>query len=77
MTRTTKVLCTALLTMAGLAGSSLPVVADEKCDRDIHKAEDKLREAIAKHGEHSKQADKRRQELEEVRRRCGWQDDHH
>jgi len=74
MTRILRILCIALLSMAGLVSSSLPVWADDKCDRDIHKAEDKLREAVDKHGEHSKQAEKRRRELDEVRHRCG---DHH
>jgi len=74
MTRIIRILCVALLAIVGLVGSSLPVRAEDKCDRDIHKAEQRLREAVDKHGEHSKQAEKRRQELEEVKHRCG---DHH
>ncbi len=74
MTRIIRILCVALLAIAGLVGSSLPARAEDKCDRDIHKAEQRLREAVDKHGEHSKQAEKRRQELEEVKHRCG---DHH
>jgi len=76
MTRIIRIVCVALLTIVGLVGSSLPAWADEKCDRDIHKAEQKLREAVDKHGEHSKEAEKRRRELDEVRHRCGWHDDH-
>ncbi len=76
MTRIIRILCVALLAIAGLVGSSVPVRAEDKCDRDIHKAEQKLREAVDKHGEHSKQAEKRRHELEEVRRRCGDHHDH-
>lgn len=77
MTKTIKILCIALLTMVGLVGSSLPAQAEDKCDRDIHKAEDKLRDAVAKHGEHSPQAEKRRHELDDVRHRCHRDDDHH
>ena len=77
MTRMIRILCIALLTIVGLAGSSLQARADdrnEKCERQIHQAEDKLRDAIQRHGEGSKQAHKRREQLEEVKRRCG---DHH
>ena len=76
MTRIVRLLCIALLTMVGLVGSSLPARADDKCDRDIHKAEAKLQDAIAKHGEHSPQAEKRRRELDDVRHRCGRDLDH-
>ena len=77
MTRMIRMLCIALLTIIGLVGSSLPVRAEDRhdaCERQIHQAEDKLRDAIQRHGEDSKQARKRRQELEEAKRRCG---DHH
>ena len=74
MIRIVRILCVALLVIVGLVGSSLPARAEGKCERDIHRAEDKLREAVEKHGEHSKQAEKRRHELEDVRRRCG---EHH
>jgi len=55
-----------------LAGSALPARAD--CPKDIHKAEANLDKAIRKHGEHSPQAEQRRRELEEVRRRCHWEE---
>ena len=80
MTRMIRILCVALLTIIGLAGSSLPVRAEDRddrhnaCERQIHQAEDKLRDAIQRHGEDSRQAHKRREQLEEVKRRC---DDHH
>ena len=77
MTRTIRILCIALLTVVGLVGSSLPARADERCDRDIHKAEDNLRVAIESTAKHSKQADKRRRELDDVRHRCHWHEDHH
>jgi hypothetical protein len=73
MTRSLKTLCIALLSIAGLVGSSVPARADrdDKCERQIHQAEEKLRVAIQRHGENSRQAHKRRQELEEAERRCG------
>ena len=80
MTRMIRILCVALLTIIGLVGSSLPVRAEDRddrhnaCERQIHQAEDKLRDAIQRHGEDSRQAHKRREQLEEVKRRC---DDHH
>lgn len=81
MTRYIRILCIALLTVVGLVGSSLPVRADdeherhERCERDIHRAEEKLHQAIERHGERSRQAEKRRHELEDVRRRCHWNED--
>ncbi len=74
MTRIIRVCSIALLTIAGLVGSSLPARADEKCEKRIHQAEDKLRDAVQRHGEDSKQARKRRAELEEAKRQCR---DHH
>ena len=60
MNRIIRVLCVALLTVVGLVGSSVPVRAEDKCDRDIHRAEERLRVAVDKHGEHSREAEKRR-----------------
>jgi hypothetical protein len=81
MTRTIRILCVALLTIVGLVGSTLPVRADddrhERCERRIHQAEDKLRDAIQRHGEGSKQAHKRREQLEQVRRNCPDRHDDH
>src|ERR1700682_2181586 len=79
MTRMIRILCLALLT-TGLVGSSLPARADDRdekhgrCEKRIHQAEDKLRDAVQRYGEDSRQARKRREELEEAKRRCG---DHH
>lgn len=50
---------------------------DDRCRRDIHKAEEKLEKAVRKHGEHSSQAEERRRQLEEVRSRCHWTDHDH
>lgn len=79
MTRTIRILCVALLTIVGLVGSSLPARADDRdrdnrCERRIHQAEERLRNAVRRYGEESRQAHKRREQLEEERRRCG---DHH
>jgi Tfp pilus assembly protein PilO len=80
MTRMLRIVCVALLTIVGLVGVTLRAQADDKherCERQIHQAEDKLRDAVQRHGEESKQAHKRREQLEEVRRRCDRHDDHH
>ena len=72
-----KMFSIAVLTIIGLVGTSLPARADEaheRCERRIHKAEQKLHEAIEHHGEGSRQAHKRREQLEDVRRRCGDRD---
>jgi hypothetical protein len=44
---------------------------EDKCEHRMHKAELSLQKAISKHGEHSRQADKRRHQLEETREHCG------
>ena len=56
------------LLLASLA--PVPAVAAPHCRQRIERAEDNLRRAIRKHGERSRQAEKRRRELEEVRARC-------
>ena len=78
MTRTLKTLGIALLSIAGLVASSTPARADqhERCERRIHKAEEKLRIARERHGENSRQAHRRHEELEQVRRECGRDHDH-
>ena len=44
---------------------------DHECRERIHKAEEKLRHEIDRHGERSRQAEKRRHELERARESCG------
>ncbi len=44
-----------------------------RCEQRIRRAEANLQRAIARHGEHSRQAARRRRELEYVRQRCGVQ----
>ncbi len=43
---------------------------DGNCARRIHRAEEKLEREIYRHGPYSRQAEKRRHELEEARERC-------
>ena len=79
MSFTQKMFSITLLTIAGLVATSLPARADaddarERCERRIHKAEQNLRQAIDRHGEGSRQARRRHEQLEEVRRRCGFRD---
>jgi hypothetical protein len=75
MNRIIRILAVAVLTIAGLMGSSLPARADDddhrhRCERRIHQAEENLRVAIERHGEGSRQAHKRREQLEDARRHC-------
>lgn len=70
----------AVLTLMWCLGAVVPAQAfaddhdhEAKCERRIHEAEAKLQDAIARHGEHSRQAEKRRHDVEEARARC----DHH
>ncbi len=61
-----------------LAGTAVSAHADQddRCRRDIHKAQESLDKAIRKHGEHSRQAEDRRHRLEELRERCHMRDEH-
>jgi hypothetical protein len=49
---------------------------DRQCEQRIHKAEAKLQKEIERHGEQSRQAEKRRHELEQVRQSCHRDHDH-
>lgn len=53
-----------------LVGSVAPASAYTNCEQRIHKAERNLDRAIARHGVHSEQAERRRDQLERVRARC-------
>ena len=73
---------TATLGVSLLAACAMPAYADhddrdDRCRRDVHKAEERLERAIQKHGEHSRQAEDRRHQLEEVRERCHMRGDDH
>ena len=56
--------------LLGSGVQALAIDRDDKCERRIHQAEVNLQKAIRKHGEHSRQAEQRRHELEEARERC-------
>jgi hypothetical protein len=68
-----------LLGGAGLPGGAVTVQAQGppdrhyRCERRIRQAEANLQRAIARHGENSRQAERRRRELEEIRARCRGQ----
>jgi hypothetical protein len=69
----------AMLGVSLLAGVATPARADrdDRCRRDLHKAEENLERAVRKHGERSRQAEERRHRLEEVRERCHARDHEH
>jgi len=56
----------AMLLVAGSVSAS----AADRCGKRIHKAEMNLQQAVSRHGEHSRQAEKRRRELDKVRESC-------
>lgn len=63
----------AILAAFFLVGSAVPSRAldrDDKCERQVHKAEANLQKAIRRHGEHSPQAEQKRHQLEQARERC-------
>jgi hypothetical protein len=43
---------------------------DDKCEQRIRKADENWRKQIRKHGEHSRQAENARRQLEQARERC-------
>jgi hypothetical protein len=69
----TKLWIAAFIALSFLA-STIPARAfdrdDHRCERRIHRAEENLDRAVRKHGEHSRQAEQRRHELEEAREHC-------
>ncbi len=61
-----------------LIGGVLPSQArdrDDKCEQRVRKAELNLHKAVRRHGEHSRQAEQRRRQLQEARERCGGNHD--
>jgi len=75
----------AVLLLNGLlvmtAAPSLWADEHDRCRHRIEKAEAKLDHAVAKHGEHSRQAEEKRRDLRAERERCwneyhGWWDGH-
>ncbi len=65
-----------LLACSLLAGSAMAYDRDEgRCEQRIDKAQRNLRHAVRKHGARSRQAQKRREQLERVRQQCGMYGD--
>ena len=69
----------AVLSAFLLVGTAIPANADQddRCRHDVHKAAQNLEKAIHRHGEHSRQAEDRRRQLEEVRERCHMRGEDH
>ena len=55
----------ALLVMGNVSAT-----AADRCQRGVRKAEMPLQQAVQRHGEHSRQAGKKRRNLEQVRATC-------
>ena len=53
-----------------LVGGAARTRSCNNCQQRIHRAEENLQRAIRRHGEHSREAERRRHELQEVRRSC-------
>ena len=72
MTILRKTALTSLLLGGCLFGGVISLQADHRsdCDKRIQKAEDNLHKEIRKHGEHSRQVENRRRELEHARDGC-------
>ncbi|HEY6307198.1 MAG TPA: hypothetical protein VI488_12155 [Candidatus Angelobacter sp.] len=62
-----------LLGVSVTVQAQVPPSRPYRCERRIRQAEANLQRAIARHGEHSRQAERRRRELAEIRARCGAQ----
>jgi hypothetical protein len=71
--RKSNLLFTALLSGCFLIGTQA-FALDRHCEEKVRKAEEKVHEAERKHGEHSRQAEKARHDLERERASCG---EHH
>lgn len=68
-----KVLLSLLLGLSLVAGVSVPAQArdrDDRCEQKVRKAEANYNKAVRKHGEGSKQARKKREQLEQARAYC-------
>ena len=69
----------ALVICAFLAGGGVAQLQarehNDRCEQHVQKAEANLRKAVSRHGEHSRQAEQRRREVEQARANCGGE--HH
>jgi len=62
-----------------LASGVTPVKAGDRdeCHERVEKAEAKYRREVERHGEHSRQAERRHEDLERARESCGDRDRDH
>jgi hypothetical protein len=65
-----KTLAAGLAATALLAVPAFAKVHRDKCEQKYRKAEANLQQAIRKHGERSRQAEQKREQLERVRATC-------
>ena len=66
-----KWITSSILMAAMLAGTAVwAAQSPASCDQRIRNAEHRLHKAVRRYGAHSRQAQKRRQQLERVRNRC-------
>lgn len=49
---------------------SVTASAEDRCERRIRNAEAQLQQAVRRHGEHSRQAENKRRNLERARESC-------
>ena len=75
-----KTLAAAILAALLLGVGVVPSQArdrEDKCEQRVRKAETNLEKAVRRHGEHSRQAEQRRREVEQARAKChGEHHDH-
>jgi hypothetical protein len=64
------------VSMMGVVGlllfGTMTASAANNCERRIRNAEMQVQKAVARHGYNSRQAEKKRRHLEEVRATCHW-----
>ncbi len=76
-----RVLWAVLLGASLLGGIAVPAQArdrDDRCEQKVRKAEANYDKAVRKHGEHSKQARKKHEQLEKAKAYCkGYADRDH
>lgn len=62
------------VTMLGVAAllliGNVSAVAADRCEQRVRKAEMQQQQAVQRHGQHSRQVEKKRRNLEEVRASC-------
>jgi hypothetical protein len=62
------------VTVLGVAAllliGNVSAVAADRCEQRVRKAEMQLQQAAQRHGQHSRQVEKKRRHLEEVRASC-------